>query len=144
MSEGKGCNGAALPTGLKMSENGRFSGKRNIAIVALLSGASIQGAAEQAHISERQLHRWLNEDAFLQELRHQEGKVISACSWRLVSLAKQALDALEDVLNNPEMRGANVKRLTAVSILEMLLKWREQVDFETRLQTLERQVFINE
>ena len=77
----------------------------------------------------------------MEELRRQEKQVVEGVSWRLISRARLALDALRDCVEHPEGRGQNVKRLAAVSILELVLKWREQVDFEERLSRLERQVF---
>jgi len=128
--------------GREMSGNGRFPAKKNLVVVHLLSGSTIEQAARQSGVSDRQVHRWLKEGAFQNALRSQERQVIDACSWRLVSMTKKALDALEDVLREPSSRGANVKRLAAVSVLELTLKWRELVDFEERLSRLERQVFI--
>jgi hypothetical protein len=120
-----------------------MSGKRNLAIIELLSGSTIAQAAVKAGVSERQVYRWLETPAFVQELHGQERLVLNACSWRLVSLTKQALDALEDVLTRPAQPGAANKRLASVALLEMSLRFMDVLTFEERLERLERQV-LNE
>ena len=110
-------------------------------VFSLLAGDTISQAAQKAGISDRQVSRWLKEPAFVNELHQAERQVLDACAWNLVSMAKGALDALKDVLEEPASRGANVKRLAAVSVLELALKYMEVLTFEERLQAVERQVF---
>lgn len=115
--------------------------KKAQVVTYLLTGNTVLQAAQLAGVTERTVYLWLNEPVFVEELRRQERQVLNACSWNLVSLSKQALDALKDVLERPSQAGASNKRLAAAQVLELVLKWRDAVDFETRLERLERQVF---
>lgn len=115
--------------------------KKAQVVTYLLTGNTVLQAAQLAGVTERTVYLWLNEPVFVEELRRQERQVLNACSWTLVSLSKQALDALKDVLERPSQAGASNKRLAAAQVLELVLKWRDAVDFETRLERLERQVF---
>lgn len=117
--------------------------KQRSAIAGLLTGKTIRLVADSVNVTERTIFRWLNDERFSAELHRAELQVLDAVGWRLVSLSGKATDALSDVLENPSIRGASVKRLTAKDILELLLKWREHLDFDTRLTKLEEKVLGN-
>lgn len=114
--------------------------KRAQLVEHLLSGETVVSAARLAGVAERTARRWVSEPDFRAQVRQAEGQALDTVSRRLVSMSGQALDALESVLNVPEGRNQNVRRLAAVAVLELLLKWREVVDFEERLAQLERTV----
>jgi len=116
----------------------KITSRQAVAIRAMLQGANFEQAAAAARVTPRTISRWLADDTFSAELRRAELRVMDGIGFRLISLADQAVDALADVLENPSTRGASVKRLCAKSILELLLHWRDQVDFETRLLALEQ------
>ena len=118
-----------------------FTYKQRSAIEGLLEGKTVSAVADSVGVSERTLYRWLAEERFTSELRRAELRVLDAVGLRLVNLAGAAVDALETVLNEPSVRGASVKRLTAKDILELLLKWRSEIILEERIVNLERQVF---
>ena len=125
-----------------MTENAKnLTPRKRKAIVLLLQGNKISEVAEGVGVSDSTMFRWLKEEPFQAELRREELRVMDAVGWQLIAMSKQAVDALQDVLEEPSIRGASVKRLTAKSILELLLKWREQLDFDERLLKLERKVF---
>lgn len=120
--------------------SGSTETKRTKAIAALLAGETVIGAAIAAGVSERQIYRWMTDETFTGQLRQAERKVLETIGFQLFSLASAAVSGLEEVLTNPDKRGANVRRLAAVSTLELLLKWRESVSFEDRLAQLEARV----
>lgn len=105
----------------------------------LLSGDSMVSAALKAGVTVRTVFRWLKEPGFTIELRRREGEVLQSVSRRLVSLTNKSLDTLEGVLDDTTASPGN-RRLAAVAILEMVLKWRENIDFEERISQLEGQV----
>lgn len=110
------------------------------AIKHLLAGEPVSSVAQLVGVTPKTVYRWLETPEFVAALHSQEKQVLDACSFRLVGLAHQAIDALQAVLEHPGFQGSNTKRLAAVAVLELVLKWRELVSFEERLSNLERQV----
>lgn len=127
-----------------MSENAeKLTPRKRKAISELVSGANIDTTSSAVGVTPRTLNRWLKEEPFIRGLRQEELKIMDAVGLRLVNLAGAAVDALETVLNEPSVRGASVKRLTAKDILELLLKWRETLTFDERLTRLEEKALLN-
>ena len=118
----------------------KLTPKQRSAILELVEGKKVYLVAESVGGSERTLFRWLANEHFSAELRKAELQVLDAVGLRLVSMAGQAVEALQYVLESPSSKGASVKRLTAKDILELLLKWREQVELEERITNLEHKV----
>ena len=115
-------------------------GKKQRAIEILLTGESIRKAAAITGATERTLYRWLNDPEFKRELDGRQAAIIEEVQAGLIMLASKAVIALGEVLERPEQRSANVKRLAAVSILDQLLHFREYVSFEARLLRLEEEI----
>lgn len=107
-------------------------------IAALLNGATVEGAAEKASTSTRQAWRWMANSQVRAVLRDEQDRVLAVAASRLLGMAGQALDALEDVLQEPGQPGANIKRLTAQTILSELLHFREYAELEARVTELEQ------
>ena len=119
----------------------RLSARQHQALVSLVAGGNVESAARDAGVSARQVWRWLRDDHFKAALQTEEGYLMQSLRLRLSALIDQALDALEDVIEHPDQRGANVKRLAAVSCIELLLKVRDVTSLEDRLSALEQVVF---
>lgn len=119
------------------------SQKKTLVISSLLSGSTIGQAAVESGVSERSIYRWLGESGFQGELEQARERFLGAVTGKLLALSEQAVMALENVLAHPEQRAGNVKRLAAVSVLELALNYRELYLFEKRLSTLEREVLGN-
>lgn len=105
------------------------------AVEALLTAPSIKAAAEVAGVQRKTLHRWLKDPAFTAALKEAESAAIASLSRRLAMLGEQAALALDDALQP----GEDMKnRLRACEIvIGNLLKLKELIDFEQRLQDLE-------
>ena len=117
----------------------KLSTRQNRVMNCLLEGFTVIKACTETGIPERTVRRWVSEPAFKAELTRREGEVILAVSLRLVGMTNQALDTLEQALNDTNATiGTRLKAST--TILEMVLKWRETVDFEERISELERTV----
>lgn len=114
--------------------------KKTEVITSLLTGNTIAFTAKAVGCEERTIYRWLKDESFIRELHQAEKQVLEGVGWKLVSMSKKASDAIEDVIEHPSEPGANVKRLAGVAVLELLIKWRDTMDFEERLTKLERQV----
>lgn len=121
-----------------MSRSGRSLNTHQVrALAALLEGQPVHLAAQLAGVSSRQVYRYLRDDRFTGRLNEEQDALVLAVGVKLLSLAEKALAALEEVMDFPERRGANVKRLAGVSVLDLLLKYRDQVSLEARVSALE-------
>jgi len=111
--------------------------RKENAMVNLLEGKSIREAAAASNISERQIYRWLGDPEYKGEIASRQAAIIESVNYALISMANRAVNSLGEVLDHPEQRAANVKRLAACSILDQLLHFREYVSFESRIARLE-------
>lgn len=111
------------------------------AIAALLSSRDVRTAAAVAKVGARTLYRWLAEsEPFRAALAEAEGNLIGEATRRLLSLAGDAVDVLEQVLSDP--KATNYERLRAAQLtLDVLLKLREAMALEQRLAELEAAVY---
>lgn len=105
------------------------------ALEALLLAGSITEAATLAGSTRQALHRWLSDPAFVAALREAETQALAALSRRLVTQGEQAAAALTDALDPSQ--GIKDRLRAAEIVLNNLLKLRELLDFEQRLQALE-------
>lgn len=117
-----------------------LSPRQQSAVKALLEERTLAAAADAVQVSERQIYRWLDQPAFKAELSRHTSHVMEEVTRSLTVLAKDAVQALAEVLERPDQKGAAVKRLTAVSILEHCQKFREFTELEERLTFLEQQL----
>jgi len=120
-----------------MAKNGNLSKEKRDFLNCLLTGESVALAAKSAGVPERTAYRWLDEKGFSSVYETARKRLLETAWRKLESTALRAVDGLSDVLDYPEKRGANVKRLAALSLLELLLKIRDHVEFEARLTALE-------
>lgn len=123
-----------------MSTHGNLPLKQQKAIAALLSAKDILSAAQQAGVSERQLHRWLNDDQpFQAALRDAEGQAIDNAVRRLTGATNSALNVVMVVMLDPKV-AASTRLRAAISVLEQMMKLRELNNMEQRIARLEEQL----
>lgn len=120
-----------------------LSSKKQIALQCLLDGNTVLESAEVSQVTERTIYRWLSEDEFRGELSKYRGLALDGVFIQLVSLGDRAVRALADVLDKPEARGSNTKRLAAVSVLELLLKFEERREVRAQLERLAQTLGID-
>ena len=95
-------------------------------------------------VNPKTINRWMADPLFRATLATAEGELIGQATRRLLALAGQALDALENVLSDPSQRGASNKRLAAGAILDHLMRLRELHGLEARLNVLEAKIYGND
>lgn len=122
---------------MKSSSQSQLRGKRALLLSHLLAGEKLASAASFSSVAERTAYRWLSEPGFREELKRQQALIIESTSGQLLALGSQAVEALKQVLEQPQAPGANVKRLAALSVLELMLKYREALSLEHRIHALE-------
>lgn len=124
-----------------MTKNDTLTGRQLKALDGLYSGLTIEAAAKEAGTTSRSLLRWLDGDATFQAAAQAiQLAAMGSIVRRLLSMATKALNSLDDLMDNPQQRGAHVKRMAARDTLYLLAKYHETLDVEQRLTALERQV----
>jgi hypothetical protein len=110
--------------------------KREQAIAALLTTDTVCAAAAQIGVSERTLLRWLQEEAFQRAYRDARRQVVQHAIVRMQRCTGEAVDALSDVMTNPEA-SAGARVSAARSVLQFAMQAVQSEDLEARLATLE-------
>jgi hypothetical protein len=98
-----------------MSE--KLSGKQEQALIALLTEATIEGAAAKAGVNARTLFRWLNYPPFVATYRDARRQAVQHATGRLQQAASDAVTTLREVMMDPE---APARVNAAKSVLEAI------------------------
>ena len=120
-----------------MSESWQPAGARGdeALLQALARGVSVKAAAAEAGVSVRTVYRRLANPGFQKRLTALRDELITSALGELVGCAASAVHTLEELLSERDAR----IRLGAVRlVLEQVLKLREALTLEQRLQALER------
>lgn len=104
-------------------------------LMALACGATIDGAARQAGVSEKTVRRRINDPAFKGELQKLRGEMLQRTVGQLTAASTEAVRTLV-LLQQPSNPGT-VRLGAARAVLEVGMKIREAADFEVRLAALE-------
>jgi hypothetical protein len=118
----------------------KFSRKQEQAIAALLSEATVASAAEKAGVGEVTLYRWLKLPDFLAAYRGARREVVEKAVAQLQQGSWAASTTLMRLLGSDSDA---VRLRAAQTILEHANKGLELIDFEERLEALERQAEQN-
>lgn len=113
-----------------------LSSQQQRAIRAMLTARTVEDAAKAADVSRATLHRWLADATFCAELRHAETEALTAVTRRLISLALDAAQVLDDILNEPSSKKADQLRAADIA-LSKVLQLRQLSDHESRLAAIE-------
>lgn len=110
------------------------------AIAALLEARDVRSAAATAGVGERTLYRWMGEEAFQSVLQQQQNELLQNVLRRLTNASSMALDALERGMQATEPMPQQLR--AADIVLSKLLKAREMLETEERLEALERAIQV--
>jgi hypothetical protein len=117
-----------------VAENGR-PGRGDAPLVAsLAAGASERSAAKAGEVSERTVHRRLEDPTFRKAVEEARADIVRRAVAMLSAASTEAVDALRALLGS-EMDFARLA--AARAILELGLKMREQHDLAERVAALE-------
>jgi hypothetical protein len=112
-------------------------GKREAAVLALLTARSVEEAARVADVPVRTLHRWMKEPAFDAAYRQAKRDAYGQAIARLHQMSSAAVSTLGKVMVDPATPPATRVR-AADSILNHTTKAIEIQDIEARVTELER------
>ncbi len=119
----------------KLKNTSEISAKQARAIAALLTNPDINTAAADIGCNVRTLYEWLRQDVFRKALREAQAAVIEQAQGRLIAGQSAALDALEFLIRGAESEA--VRRQAAMDWVNLMQRYRELGDIETRLLALE-------
>jgi hypothetical protein len=115
----------------------KLGGKKEKAILALLSQRNIEEAARVANVGPRTLYRWMKEPDFDAAYRAARRTAFSQSTARLHQMASAAVTTLGKAMLDPNTPAATRVR-AADRILEHTARAIELEDIEPRLAELER------
>lgn len=104
-------------------------------IETLLTTGTIEAAAAAAGVSRNSIYKWFKDDLFVSELRQAESEAVAGLSRALAGLGTLAASALRAALDDPKV---TVRLRAAEIVTDRLLKLRELVDLEARIEALEK------
>lgn len=104
-------------------------------LMALVCGATVAQAAEQAKVSQRTVYRKLATAEFGKRLAGMREEMVQRTLSMLRAASVEAVKTLVGLLN--ASTPPSVRHSAGRSIVELGLRLREKVEFEERLKTLE-------
>lgn len=114
-----------------------LSPKQITAVAALLSGKSIEAAAQDADVGATTIHRWFREsDAFNAALADGRRAALHTAITTLSYVSRTAAGVVLEVMSNTKTP-PSVRLRAALGILELLTEWAAQQDVDERLRRLE-------
>jgi lambda repressor-like predicted transcriptional regulator len=113
--------------------------KQRKAIAALLATPTVRAAAKQAGVSEKTLYQWLSEPAFKRALQDAQTALLEETMRHLSAGAGLAVDTLRQLAQSGEHESTRLR--AAVAWLELVIKYKDVLDVEARLEALESAVF---
>ena len=120
--------------GDKKGHPAALSADQEKALAALLTSRTIEAAAKKAGVSDRTLHRWLNEPAFRQAYLSARRMAMEQATSVLQRAASSAVTALQ---KNLSCGTPSAEIAAAKAILDMGFRAVEVQEFEARLAALE-------
>ena len=106
---------------------------------ALLSSKSVNQAIKKVGFSTYKGYTLWNDKEFRAEFNKANDEIITIMLTQLATLSMNALEVLTGVMNNPSEKGA-VKVQAAETILDTLLKLRDQQSLSNRMDEIEERL----
>jgi AcrR family transcriptional regulator len=103
-------------------------------IAALAGGATVRDAAAAAGVGEMTVYRRLKERDFRRQLDETRAEILTGAMARLSAAATDAVTTLTSLL---AAESESVRLGAARSILDAVLRWREQAELAERLDRVE-------
>lgn len=117
--------------------NESLTGNQRRAVAMLAAGRKVADAASAAGVSENTIMRWQRLPEFRQAVNELQADMIGAAVGRLTELQEYAVATIAQVMadkGNPP----SVRLRAAVAVLDCLLRMRDSVTLEQRIQKLEQ------
>lgn len=103
----------------------------------MLTTKTVEEATEKADITRNTAYRYLNNDEWQKEYRQKRNELTDTLTSHLLQLGTQAIETLEENLNDPEATPAS-KNTTAKTILDYIYSNHDREQIVERIEELER------
>lgn len=126
-----------MPRGVKRPST---AARQERALTCLLQGMTHAAVCEETGVSDRQLTRWLNDEAFRDfqdELRRRQTALTEATMRRMQSRMNDAPDILWTIAHDPSAT-SSARVSAAKALIELGMRLSEATDILERLDALER------
>lgn len=123
-----------------MAHRGRHTADHFI-LTGLAWGMSVRATAKRAGVSERTVHRRLEEEGFRKELAKVKADLIARTTAGLTGLGTKAVRTLNVLLDGTD---AKVRLGAARAALELAVKLRQAEEMEERVKALEAAAALRE
>ncbi len=120
-----------------MAQKGKQNADEQL-LLALACGATVQGAAQKAGLSERTAYRRLADPGFKRRLQELRADMVQRTAGMLTAAAGEAVKTLLTL--QKETTPAAVRLGAARAILEIGLKVRDAAELEERIAALEQRM----
>ncbi len=117
----------------------QISTRQKRAVFHLISSGDAQSAAQAARVSEKTVHRWLDNEAFQAYLRQSRVDFVSQTTGRLQQASTDAATTLTEIIQ--DQKAPATARVSAIRIaLDYSYRGLEIEQLLTRLDALEEQL----
>jgi CHAD domain-containing protein len=113
----------------------KLTPKQTKALAAIFSTPTLTAAAQVVGVKRVTLQRWLKQEHFRRALQELQNEAIMAVSRGLLSLSESSILALQDGLD--EAQPIRIRLRAASEVFDKLLKIRQLVEIEARIDALE-------
>ncbi len=113
-----------------------LSAKQETAVAALLSEATIAAAAAKVGVTERTLHRWLDDPDFSEAYRAARREAVGQAISRLQQGSTHAVTVLFMLMADKSV-SSSVRLRAAIAVLDFSLRAVELEDLQQRVEALE-------
>src|SRR6516162_3473293 len=110
-----------------------------ILLQAFSCGATVESAARKADVTERTVYRHRADPRFQADLREMKAEMVQRASAMLTAGGLASVKTLVEMQQDASMPAA-VRRRAARDVLEMSIRFRENVDLEERVRAGEERL----
>ncbi len=119
----------------KIRDHSKLTKRQCQALPHILSSPTYEEAARRAQVSSKQIHEWLKDPVFREELKKQRDSVFCDALSYLKSRTQKAVQTIVALLEDEDPR---IRLSASEKILATVFKATEFLDFEERISVLEK------
>jgi len=113
--------------------------RKGNAVYTIISTPTIKQAAGIIGVTEKTVHKWLNEPAFAREVQEAQEAATRNAVRRIMSTVDNAVSTLETIMQ--DATAATAPRVTAAAkLLDSALRAYDMIDIQNRLDAIERKI----
>lgn len=115
----------------------KFTKKQLETLPHIVTSTTYTEAGDKSGVSKKQIYEWMQQEEFSSEVRKLQDEILEHAICSLKSASTKAVNVLVTLLDEDDPR---IQRGVANDILNHSSKFKELLDFESRLNELERRI----